>query len=100
MAAKHCAASTAQRCPSRYRRDGLQSTAHDTGNPERGRSPRARRKPRGRASARTAYATGVRTVTVQINNTSTALDSKVSFNLRGPAGVVLPALVKDVWPAI
>jgi NAD-dependent deacetylase len=52
------------------------------------------------AASLTRSAMNMGAVTVQINNTSTALDSKVSFNLRGPAGVVLPALVKDVWPAI
>ena len=52
------------------------------------------------AASLTRSAMNMGAVTVQINNTSTALDSKVSFNLRVPAGVVLPALVKDVWPAI
>lgn len=36
-------------------------------------------------------------VTVQINPNPTALDGRVTLNLPGPAGIVLPALVNAVW---
>ena len=30
----------------------------------------------------------------------TDADSLVTFSLRGPAGIVLPKLVADTWPAM
>jgi NAD-dependent deacetylase len=50
------------------------------------------------AASLTDSAISMGAVTVQVNDISTSLDSRVSFNLRGQAGVVLPALVKEVWP--
>lgn len=37
-------------------------------------------------------------ITVQINPSPTSLDGRVTLNLPGPAGVVLPALVNAIWP--
>lgn len=36
-------------------------------------------------------------ITVQINPSSTPLDSRVTVNLPGPAGAVLPELVNAIW---
>lgn len=45
---------------------------------------------------RSAIKRGV--VTVQVNPTGTDLDARVTFDLRGPAGTVLPALVERAFP--
>jgi NAD-dependent deacetylase len=36
-------------------------------------------------------------VTIQVNPNPTSLDDRVTLNLPGPAGVVLPDLVKTIW---
>lgn len=36
-------------------------------------------------------------VTIQINPNATALDEAVSFAIRGPAGEILPAIVRGTW---
>jgi NAD-dependent deacetylase len=38
-----------------------------------------------------------RAVTIQINPSGTDLDARVTFDLRGPAGIVLPALVSGAF---
>jgi NAD-dependent deacetylase len=35
--------------------------------------------------------------TIQVNPNPTELDGEVTFNLRGAAGVVLPALIQQTW---
>lgn len=37
-------------------------------------------------------------VTIQINPDSTVADEQVTYDLRGPAGIVLPALLARAWP--
>jgi NAD-dependent deacetylase len=37
-------------------------------------------------------------ITVEVNPSPTALSEEMDFILRGPAGVLLPALVKATWP--
>lgn len=37
-------------------------------------------------------------ITIQTNPNPTSLDQQVTLNLSGPAGEVLPALVREVWP--
>lgn len=39
-------------------------------------------------------------VTIQINPNPTALDDRVTLNLPGPAGIVLPKLVGHVWGSV
>lgn len=36
-------------------------------------------------------------ITVQINPNPTSLDGRVTLNLPGPAGVVLPELINAIW---
>jgi NAD-dependent deacetylase len=47
---------------------------------------------------RTAIAAGA--ATVQVNIDSTGLDGFVTLNLRGPAALMLPQLLAQVWPAV
>ena len=38
-------------------------------------------------------------IAVEINPEDTPLSSRMAYVLRGPSGVLLPALVAAVWPA-
>jgi NAD-dependent deacetylase len=37
-------------------------------------------------------------VTVQINPNPTGLEGQLSYALAGPAGMLLPEIVRQVWP--
>jgi NAD-dependent deacetylase len=51
------------------------------------------------AASLTTIASRAGAVTVQVNPNPTALDSAVSFTIRGLAGEVLPRLVRQAWGA-
>jgi len=52
------------------------------------------------AASLTARAIRRGALTIQVNPNPTDLDERVSLNLSGPAGVVMPALVEKVWGTI
>ena len=49
------------------------------------------------AASLTALATRAGATTVQVNVNATEIDDQVTYNLRGPAGSILPGLVVEVW---
>ena len=49
------------------------------------------------AASLTTMAIRRRAITIQVNPNPTDLDDRVSLNLSGPAGVVMPVLVDKVW---
>jgi NAD-dependent deacetylase len=51
------------------------------------------------AASLTELAMHAGAVTVQVNPSETDMDGIVTFACRGPAGTILPSLVREAWPA-
>lgn len=49
------------------------------------------------AASLTSVAINAGAVTVQVNPNPTEIDSAVTWSIRGPAGEVLPPIVKGAW---